>query len=84
MIDLKTQVVSTVAGNGAKGVPEDGAVATRGAAGGTRARWQSMPGGNLYILERSGNALRVVETQWQDPYPCWHRQGLARRVMVVL
>jgi sugar lactone lactonase YvrE len=59
-IDLKTGIVTTVAGNGTKGVPADGdearsaplvdprAVATDGR-------------GNLYILERGGHALRVVD-----------------------
>lgn len=59
-IDLRTGNVLTVAGNGQKGIPKDGddarsaplvdprAVATDG-------------NGNIYILERSGNALRVVD-----------------------
>ncbi len=59
-IDMKTGIVSTVAGNGKKGVPDDGAVATsaplvdpRAVAVDTR--------GNVFILERSGHALRVVD-----------------------
>jgi len=59
-IDMKTGIVATVAGNGKKGVPTDGAVATsaplvdpRAVAVDTR--------GNVYILERSGHALRVVD-----------------------
>ena len=59
-VNLKTGTVTTVAGNGKKGIPADGdlgrsaplidprAVATDGR-------------GNLYILERSGHALRVVD-----------------------
>jgi sugar lactone lactonase YvrE len=60
MIDLKTHVVSTVAGNGAKGVPEDGAEATKAPLVDPRAVAVDAKG-NLYILERSGNALRVVD-----------------------
>ncbi len=59
-IEIKKRAVTTVAGNGEKGKPNDGARATdqplvdpRAAAIDTK--------GNLYILERGGHALRVVE-----------------------
>jgi sugar lactone lactonase YvrE len=59
-VHLKTGIVTTVAGNGQKGMPKDGEdartqplVDPRAVAADSR--------GNLYILERSGNALRVVE-----------------------
>lgn len=59
-IDMKTDVVSTVAGNGEKGVPRDGAVAAKSPLVDPRAA--TIDGaGNVYILERSGNALRVVD-----------------------
>jgi sugar lactone lactonase YvrE len=59
-IDLKTGIVSTVAGNGKKGVPADGDVAK--AAPLVDPRAAALDGrGNLYILERSGHALRVVD-----------------------
>jgi NHL repeat len=59
-IDLKTGVVSTVAGNGKKGVPKDGDDAR--AAPLVDPRAVAVDGsGNLYILERSGHALRVVD-----------------------
>ncbi len=59
-IDLKTGIVTTVAGNGKKGVPADGAEAISAPLVDPRA--VAVDGrGNLYILERSGHALRVVD-----------------------
>ena len=59
-VDLKTGLVSTIAGNGSKGVPEDGAEARRAPLVDPRA--VAVDGrGNVYILERSGHALRVVD-----------------------
>jgi len=59
-VDMKSGLVSTVAGNGKKGVPKDGEdakdqplVDPRAVAADGR--------GNVYVLERSGNALRVVD-----------------------
>ncbi len=60
MIDLKTNVVSTVAGNGEKGVPKDGAEAVKSPLVDPRAVAVDAKG-DVYILERSGNALRVVD-----------------------
>lgn len=59
-IDLATGIVRTVAGNGKKGVPEDGASALEAPLVDPRACALDNQG-RLYILERSGNALRVVE-----------------------
>ena len=59
-IDLKTGLVSTVAGNGKKGVPANGSDARSASLVDPRA--VAVDGsGNLYILERSGHALRVVD-----------------------
>jgi len=58
-IDMATNVVTTVAGNGQKGVPEDGALAIDAPLVDPRAV-ASDADGNVYILERSGHALRVV------------------------
>lgn len=60
VVDLKTGVVSTVAGNGKKGVPQDGADARSAPLVDPRAVAVDRRG-NVYILERSGNALRVVD-----------------------
>lgn len=61
VIDLKSGVVTTAAGNGAKGVPTDGAKAVEAPLADPRAAcWDAK--GNLYVLERGGNALRVVDT----------------------
>ena len=60
MIDRETGIVSTVAGNGEKGTPEDGAVARNAPLVDPRAAAPDAHG-NLYILERVGNALRVVD-----------------------
>jgi sugar lactone lactonase YvrE len=59
-IDLKSGTVRTVAGNGEKGVPEDGAEAVKAPLVDPRA--VAVDGkGNVYVLERSGHALRVVD-----------------------
>lgn len=60
-VDLKTGVVTTVAGNGQKGVPKDGEKATEQPLVDPRAHAVDRDG-NLYILERGGHALRVVTT----------------------
>jgi sugar lactone lactonase YvrE len=59
-IDLKTTTITTVAGNGKRGVPEDGAKAVDAALVDPRAVTVDKAG-RLWILERSGHALRVVE-----------------------
>lgn len=58
----KTTVVNTVAGNGEKGVPRDGSDAAQSPLVDPRAVAVDNDG-NVYILERSGNALRVVDKQ---------------------
>jgi DNA-binding beta-propeller fold protein YncE len=62
MVDLKTSIVSTVAGNGEKGVPADGAEAVRAPLVDPRAVTADAQG-NVYVLERSGHALRVVDRE---------------------
>jgi DNA-binding beta-propeller fold protein YncE len=59
-IDLKSGIVTTVAGNGQRGVPQDGARAAESSLVDPRAVAADSKG-NLYILERGGNALRVVD-----------------------
>jgi DNA-binding beta-propeller fold protein YncE len=61
-INMKTRQVSTVAGNGKKGVPADGAKATEQPLVDPRAVAADAKG-NVYVLERSGNALRVVNSR---------------------
>jgi DNA-binding beta-propeller fold protein YncE len=58
-IELASGIVTTVAGNGEKGVPSDDAVAAKAPLVDPRAACFDSQG-NVYILERSGNALRVV------------------------
>lgn len=58
-IELKSGIITTVAGNGQKGVPTDGAPAVDSPLVDPRAVAVG-PQDNIYILERSGNALRVV------------------------
>jgi hypothetical protein len=60
-VDLRTGTVTTVAGNGGKGVPADGADARTQPLVDPRAIAFDA-GGNLYICERGGHALRVVDT----------------------
>ena len=59
-IDLATGTVTTVAGNGKKGAPEEGAVATAAPLVDPRAVTADADG-RIYILERSGHALRIVD-----------------------
>lgn len=61
-IDLARGIVSTVAGNGMKGVPTDGIRATASPLVDPRAVAIDSPG-NLYVLERNGHALRRVDPQ---------------------
>jgi sugar lactone lactonase YvrE len=60
LLDLKSGVVTTIAGNGQSGVPTDGADAAQSPLVDPRAAAVDSKG-NLYILERRGNALRVVD-----------------------
>lgn len=60
-VDVKTGIVTTVAGNGEKGVPKDGEAALSQPLVDPRA--VALDGaGNLYVCERGGHALRVVDT----------------------
>jgi DNA-binding beta-propeller fold protein YncE len=59
-ITLENGVVDTVAGNGSKGIPADGARATEAPLVDPRAVAATATGG-VYILERSGHALRLVD-----------------------
>jgi len=62
MVDLKTGIVSTIAGTGERGVPSDGADAKTSPLVDPRAVIADRAG-NVYVLERSGHALRVVDSQ---------------------
>lgn len=59
-IDLEAGTILTAAGNGKKGVPEDGAEANKAPLVDPRAVAADKDG-RLWILERGGNCLRVVE-----------------------
>ncbi len=61
VIDIKTGTVDLFAGNGKRGVPPDGANAKGTPLVDPRAVTVDRQG-NVYILERSGNALRVVDS----------------------
>ena len=61
-IDMQTSAVTTVAGNGQKGIPKDGDSATQSTLVDPRAVAADKQG-NIYILERGGHALRVVDAQ---------------------
>jgi len=58
-VDLKSGLVTTVAGNGRKGVPKDGDPAIQSPLIDPRAVAKDSKG-NLWILERGGHALRAV------------------------
>ena len=59
MIDLQSGIVTTIAGNGKKGIPTNGAVAVNSPLVDPRAVAVDSKH-NVYILERGGHALRVV------------------------
>jgi sugar lactone lactonase YvrE len=54
--------INTVAGNGKRGVPDDDSPAAAAPLVDPRAVARDVDG-NVYVLERSGNALRVVDSQ---------------------
>jgi hypothetical protein len=58
-IEMATGIVTTIAGNGERGVPEDGAIAVDAPLVDPRAVAVDSRG-KVYILERGGHALRVV------------------------
>lgn len=60
-INMKSQTISTVAGNGKRGIPKDAAISTKAPLVDPRAAAADKKG-NLYIVERGGHALRVVRT----------------------
>lgn len=59
-IDLATQVITTIAGNGRKGLPKDGDDALAAPMGDARAACVARDG-TLYVLLRGGNALAAVK-----------------------
>ena len=61
-VDLKSGIVTTIAGNGEKGAPADGSSAASSPLVDPRAVTADDKG-NVYILERGGHALRVVDSQ---------------------
>ena len=61
VIDLNSGIVSRVAGNGKKGRPKEGGKAVDEPLVDPRAVAEDK-NGNVYVLERGGNALRVVRT----------------------
>jgi NHL repeat len=60
VVDIKTGIIHLIAGNGKKGTPADGADAKTAPLVDPRAACVDRQG-NVYILERSGHALRVVD-----------------------
>lgn len=59
-VEMRTGTVTTVAGNGQKGVPKDGEPAVEQPLVDPRAAAADGQG-NVYVLERGGHALRVVD-----------------------
>ena len=60
--DMQTGVVTIVAGNGKAGVPRDGMKAVEAPLVDPRAAIEN-EAGDVFILERGGHALRVIDTQ---------------------
>jgi sugar lactone lactonase YvrE len=61
-VNLRTGIITTVAGNGERGAPRDGATATESPLVDPRAVAVDKSK-NVYVLERSGHALRVVDRE---------------------
>ena len=59
-IDLTTKVITTIAGNGQKGLPKDGDEALAAPMGDARAACVARDG-TLYVLLRGGNALAAIK-----------------------
>lgn len=59
-VSLETGLVSTIAGNGEKGIPKDGALAAEAPLLDPRAV-AADAAGRVYILERGGHCLRAVD-----------------------
>ena len=72
-VDLHTGIVNTVAGNGEKGVPADGVIASEAPLVDPRAVAVDKSN-NVYVLERSGHALRVVDSRGK----IWTRVGTGK------
>jgi sugar lactone lactonase YvrE len=72
-VDLSSGIITTVAGNGQRGVPGDGAVATEAPLVDPRAVAVDQAS-NIYVLERSGHALRVVDPRGK----IWTRVGTGK------
>lgn len=60
-IHFESGIVSTIAGNGKKGKPADGSVASESPLLDPRAAIQNAEG-EIFILERNGNALRKIDS----------------------
>jgi sugar lactone lactonase YvrE len=61
-VDMQTGIIRLIAGNGQRGVPADGAVARDAPLVDPRAVAADRAG-NVYVLERGGHALRVVDRE---------------------
>ncbi len=61
-VEMATGIVTTVAGNGQRGVPRDGEKATEQPLVDPRAHAVDRAG-NLWVLERGGHALRLVDAK---------------------
>jgi sugar lactone lactonase YvrE len=59
-VDMRTGTIELVAGNGERGIPDDGSMARDAPLADPRAVAADADG-NVYILERGGHALRVVD-----------------------
>jgi DNA-binding beta-propeller fold protein YncE len=62
MVTLASGIVTSIAGNGAKGVPAEGAIALGSPLVLPRGVREDSKG-NVYILEQGGNALRVINKE---------------------
>jgi sugar lactone lactonase YvrE len=62
MVTLATGIVTPIAGNGTRGIPEESAIAVDSPLVQPRGAREDSEG-NIYILEQGGNALRIINQE---------------------
>ena len=77
-MDLNSGIVKTIAGNGNRGIPKNGTMATESPLVDPRAVC-SDEAGNVYVLKRGGHAQRVIRPDGKNLNRCGQRKQRERR-----